>query len=352
MKLKAVSGIMLTLLLIGMLALAFNVQTVKVVADPQAATVFVDPPTVKGAVVGENVTVNINVSNITDLYGWQAGVTFNPDVLNCTGYYEGEFLNRSVNRPINPAIKTIWLNQTPPWDNTKGVAYFHGCCLLGPVPGVSGSGQLGYLTFEVIGTEVSDLHLTDVILADPNAEGIQHEVADTFTVSWGGVDYSVEIMSNLTGIWGEPASGLFDHVFSPEEKTVTFDVTTPYDNFYEVTIPKTILSCDNLSDWTIEVDGEQISFVATESPTDTSLYFTYHNSTHKVEITGTVLGKLAVDLNDDGTVDIFDVVTLARAFGSEPGDPNWNQIADVNNNDVVDIHDVVLVAIHFGQTYP
>ena len=280
----------------SMLALAFNVQTVKVVADPQAATVFVDPPTVKGAVVGENVTVNINVSNITDLYGWQAGVTFNPDVLNCTGYYEGEFLNRSVNRPINPAIKTIWLNQTPPWDNTKGVAYFHGCCLLGPVPGVSGSGQLGYLTFEVIGTEVSDLHLTDVILADPNAEGIQHEVADTFTVSWGGVDYSSETMSNLTGILNPPdppSSGLFNHTFSPQEKKITFDVITHHETFYKATIPKAILRCDNLSEWTVKVDDSPVPFVPTESPTKTSLQFTNHNGTHKIEITGTCLESWA-----------------------------------------------------------
>lgn len=43
----------------------------------QFATVFVDPLTIEGKVIGENVTVNINVSNATDLYGWQAGMTFN-----------------------------------------------------------------------------------------------------------------------------------------------------------------------------------------------------------------------------------------------------------------------------------
>ena len=55
------------------------------------------------------------------------------------------------------------------------------------------------------------------------------------------------------------------------------------------------------------------------------------------------------DLNSDGIVDIFDVVTLAKAFDSAPGDSNWNQAADLNNDDIVDIFDVVLLAKNFGK---
>ena len=58
------------------------------------------------------------------------------------------------------------------------------------------------------------------------------------------------------------------------------------------------------------------------------------------------------DINGDGIVDIVDIVIVALAFGSEPGDPNWNPIADLNGDGIVDIVDIVLVAIHFGETYP
>jgi parallel beta-helix repeat protein len=58
------------------------------------------------------------------------------------------------------------------------------------------------------------------------------------------------------------------------------------------------------------------------------------------------------DVNGDGIVDIVDVVIVALAFGSEPGDPNWNPVADLNGDSIVDIVDIVLVAIHFGETYP
>ena len=63
-------------------------------------------------------------------------------------------------------------------------------------------------------------------------------------------------------------------------------------------------------------------------------------------ITVTLLG----DLNGDGIVDIFDVVLIAIAFGSQPGDVNWDAIADLNNDGIVDIFDVVLLAQNFGKT--
>jgi len=59
---------------------------------------------------------------------------------------------------------------------------------------------------------------------------------------------------------------------------------------------------------------------------------------------------LVGDLNNDGIVDIFDVVTVSMAFGSTPLDSSWNIAADLNNDDVVDIFDVVLLAQNFGKT--
>ena len=55
-------------------------------------------------------------------------------------------------------------------------------------------------------------------------------------------------------------------------------------------------------------------------------------------------------INNDEVVDIYDVVIVSIAFGSEPGDPNWNQAADINNDGIVDIYDVVIVASVFGKS--
>ena len=57
------------------------------------------------------------------------------------------------------------------------------------------------------------------------------------------------------------------------------------------------------------------------------------------------------DANQDGLVDIVDLVICALAFGSQPGDPKWNPYADLNQDGLVDIVDLVMIALHFGETW-
>ncbi len=57
------------------------------------------------------------------------------------------------------------------------------------------------------------------------------------------------------------------------------------------------------------------------------------------------------DVNADGEVDIFDLVTVALALGSEPGDSNWNPNADITNDQLIDVFDLVAIGVNVGQTY-
>jgi len=63
-----------------------------------------------------------------------------------------------------------------------------------------------------------------------------------------------------------------------------------------------------------------------------------------------VVSGLIGDLNGDGKVDIKDIAIVAKAYGSYPGDPNWNPVADVNGDGKVDIKDIAAVAKHYGET--
>ena len=56
------------------------------------------------------------------------------------------------------------------------------------------------------------------------------------------------------------------------------------------------------------------------------------------------------DLNSDGKVDILDIAIVAKAYGSKPGDPQWNPEADVDGNGQIDIIDVAKVAREYGKT--
>jgi hypothetical protein len=67
-------------------------------------------------------------------------------------------------------------------------------------------------------------------------------------------------------------------------------------------------------------------------------------------------GRAAVtipgDLNGDFKVSLADLVILANAYGSRPGDTRWNPNADIDGNSVVGLSDVVILANHYGQHFP
>jgi hypothetical protein len=51
-------------------------------------------------------------------------------------------------------------------------------------------------------------------------------------------------------------------------------------------------------------------------------------------------------------IDILDIDIILAAFGSSPGDPNWNPDADVNHDNRVDLLDYLIVREHFGPSCP
>lgn len=55
------------------------------------------------------------------------------------------------------------------------------------------------------------------------------------------------------------------------------------------------------------------------------------------------------DVNEDGVVDIEDLVLVALAWGTGPGDPRWNLMADLNEDNFIDIVDLATVGSHIGQ---
>jgi hypothetical protein len=60
------------------------------------------------------------------------------------------------------------------------------------------------------------------------------------------------------------------------------------------------------------------------------------------------------DINNDGTVDIIDLRTIAAYYNAKQGDPNWTeaQTYDLKVDGVIDIFDLTIVARNYGFTYP
>ncbi|HKZ94285.1 MAG TPA: PKD domain-containing protein [Candidatus Bathyarchaeia archaeon] len=132
--------------LLGILFLSLvAIQGVYLGKAPTIPNVFVDPPETidPGKIVGSTFTINVNVSNVQELYGWQVNMTFNPAVVNTTvlSIKEGPFLKQS-GYPTQALAKKV--------NNTLGTILV-GYMLKFPYPphGASGSGTLVNITFTV-----------------------------------------------------------------------------------------------------------------------------------------------------------------------------------------------------------
>ncbi len=62
--------------------------------------------------------------------------------------------------------------------------------------------------------------------------------------------------------------------------------------------------------------------------------------------------RMPGDNDLDGRIDMKDVGSVARAFGSKVGDSVWNPVLDENEDEQINMMDVGTVARHFGEHYP
>jgi len=257
-------------------------------AQNSSTTVYLDPPTITGATVGEEFTVNLNIHNALNVSGWAAGLIFDPSVLECKSFEEGPFLKN--------VGSTMWSPGTI--DNVMGVITGHGSNFLGTY-WANGSGQLANLTFRVKAPGISDLHIRDVEVLEsvwnPDFQiyvpvPVLFNIIDVYTVVMDTIHYKVVTVSNSTGKTGTYGSGFYNHAFNRLNKEVSFNVTTPkVSTFSNVSIPKTLLFVDNPDDWTVILDGtprNTTERTVTENGTHYSIYFTYGQGIHKIQIIG------------------------------------------------------------------
>lgn len=75
------------------------------------------------------------------------------------------------------------------------------------------------------------------------------------------------------------------------------------------------------------------------------------DQTDNVKFGSDVLVTLAGDVDGDCDVDIYDIVTIAGAYGTSEGDPGYIANCDLNNNGEIDIFDVSIAAGNYGQSW-
>jgi len=125
-----------------------------------STTVFVDPPHVLNETLqaGSKFTVHVNVSDVTDLFTWQASMNWDSSILNVSRIIPGEFLARATEQTSSEALGDVVINAT---DNAQGHGLFAES-ILGNVSGIPGpaSGRLVSIEFLVLDYGWTDLNIS------------------------------------------------------------------------------------------------------------------------------------------------------------------------------------------------
>ena len=135
--------------------------------NQNVAAIFIYPETSKGN-VGENFTIEVKVSNVTDLYGYEFHLRWNSTLLDCVEVSEGPFLKSG-----GSTFFTYKIN------NTKGSIVVD-CTLMGNVQGVDGTGTLATVKFYIETIGECPLDLYDTILINSIEESIAHSAIDGY----------------------------------------------------------------------------------------------------------------------------------------------------------------------------
>jgi Cohesin domain len=147
------------------------------VASAQTATLSVDPTT-QTTSTGTVVTVDVDIANVRNLYGYQFDLTFNPRILQAVSSTEGSFLSSGGNTFFIPGTN----------DNVGGTVGASADTLLTAINGVSGSGGLAVFTFDAIGKGTSAIGIQNETLLDSNLNVIADTTAGgSITVSSGTI---------------------------------------------------------------------------------------------------------------------------------------------------------------------
>jgi parallel beta-helix repeat protein len=213
MKFRAVSGIMLALLFLGMSTLAFDIQVAKGESEPR---VYVDPP-LNSAPMDTYFTIKIKIANVTNLISWGITLYVNKLVLetNLSMIEEGPFLKQD-------GAPTMFIT------NFDFIFWNIGCLITTPSPGVNGSGTLVSITFRVLTEGDSSIVLVETGLLNPALNSIPHTSKDGYfsnvrdiavrdVVAYPRVSVGEPVFINVT-------------VTNQGNETETFNVTVNYDN--------------------------------------------------------------------------------------------------------------------------
>jgi hypothetical protein len=246
--------------------------------------------------IGQEFTIDVNLYNVTaenaptGLYGVEVKLGWNSTLLELVSVdvRVGQ-TNGTLNSPVFLA------------KNENGTGYYW---LVGASMGSPwwGNGTIVKLAFKVIYQKVEPIPsascnlkilYSELVMYEPVVQ-IPHVTKDgyyeidpvpritSYTVTWNSVQYTVVIESDSVII------APYNLDFNQTACTISF--TAVSDGIFNVTIPKSLMSCDSLGQWVVTVDGSPPTTIhVTDNTTHTFVYFEFGSGTYEITIKSTLV---------------------------------------------------------------
>lgn len=284
-------------------------------------------PLVASVNVGGTKVVSIDISDVTNLYGYQFQVNYDSSKVSATGAFVDGFFDTSANAFV-----------PGPWNAAcSGGSCKFAATKQGVLSGYTGSGTLAQITFT--GNVAGDVPLTFTldILSDKNASQITHSVTTGFltvlrtvtvsgTVTMQGRTYPTDTPGTVT---------ISDQFGYAPQVTTSFSAT------------------DGTWSATVAVDPSSSTFDIVASH---SLYLA--NRKLGINLSGagpfpqptTLL--LGGDATNDGTIGLGDLTCIGGAFGGPPTTCGVTGSSNINADSTVNILDLVLAGGNYGLNSP
>jgi len=310
----------------------------------EGATLAVEPSEIinSSIVHPQFIQTNITIKNVTDMYHYSFSLSYNPDILICWSVTPLDALGETQYVP------EIFI------DNIAGVVevnvtYYSPAEPITTLPEIA----LVNFRFRVKGVGATHLDLYNVNLTDSLGRPIPpEEPHDGFFANMIRDLAITNVISNVA--WAYQTNLVQINVTVRNNGQIvenSIAVKAYYDsNLIGTTTIGSLNPSENITttfDWNTAVVAPcrnySISAEVLSVPFEINL-------TNNVYTFGEVRIRLMGDVNDDGGVDLDDLLLVIDAFWTTPSDPNWNENADLSNDDVVSLNDLLFLIKNFMKT--
>jgi hypothetical protein len=312
-----------------------NILTAIMAVDPES---LVDP----SLTPSKSFTINITLQNAFNIYGYTFNLLYDTKVLTCIGV-SVETLDNETHRYIDITVK-----------DSKGlisvsVQYYYPA---NPIS-ISTKKTITILKFIVDSYGMSNLHLFNTSVVDPDGNGIYHETKDGFFATLIRDVAILEVFIVSSNVVYPGRNIIIDVVTANRGNmtTETFNVTLYYGD--------TLIGAQTvtLDPWT----SIRLTFIwnTTGVPVFSnntiiaraSLVPYDINPGNNVFSDGWVKIKMLGDINGDDRIDILDISMACSAYGAREGSENWNSEVDLAApHGIIDIFDIVTIAAKYGTS--